>query len=208
MRLASMVILCGYLGACDNKPQMGSPDLGMNGGDMGTTGDLGKTGDMAMVGGGTLKLTSTSFAAGATIPTKYAYDGCGIAGGMNVSPALAWTGAPAGTAGFALIIDDPDAALGGNAFVHWVAYGMAATRANLAEGAATTTPADLKTTANDFGDTGYSGPCPPPGENHTYNFTLYALDQQIATATSAADLKTKMMGHIKEQALYTGTFAN
>jgi hypothetical protein len=162
--------------------------------------------DMAMMGGGTLKLTSTSFAEGSAIPVKFAYDGCGIAGGMNVSPALAWTGPPAGTMSFALIVDDPDAALGGNAFVHWVAYGLLASRANLPEGASTNKPSDLKTTPNDFGDMGYSGPCPPAGENHTYNFTLYALDQTIAQATSAADLKTKMMGHVREQAVYTGKF--
>ncbi|HEX9394088.1 MAG TPA: YbhB/YbcL family Raf kinase inhibitor-like protein, partial [Gemmatimonadales bacterium] len=57
-------------------------------------------------------LTSTAFAEGALIPTKYTCDGA------DVSPPLAWSGAPTNAKSFALICDDPDAPRG--TWVHWV----------------------------------------------------------------------------------------
>jgi Raf kinase inhibitor-like YbhB/YbcL family protein len=164
--------------------------------------DLAMMPDLAVMAGGTLKMTSTAFGEGANIPTQYAYTNCGV-GAMNICPALAWTGAPPGTSQFALIVDDLDA----GSFVHWVLYGLSPQRTNLSEGVSTTMPPDLKTTTNDFGELGYGGPCPQPGETHRYNFTLYALDVQFGTASSAADLKSKMMGHIKDQARYSGKYA-
>ena len=55
----------------------------------------------------TITVTSTTLKAGETIPKDHTADG------KNVSPALMWTGAPAGTKQFALILDDPDAQFGG-----------------------------------------------------------------------------------------------
>ena len=48
-------------------------------------------------------LKSPSFVEGGSIPIKHSCDG------QDVSPALVWEGAPAATAAFALIVDDPDA---------------------------------------------------------------------------------------------------
>src|SRR5438067_10718674 len=48
-------------------------------------------------------LTSTAFTDGTAIPAKYTCDEA------DVSPPLAWSGAPPGTVSFALIVDDPDA---------------------------------------------------------------------------------------------------
>ena len=53
-----------------------------------------------------MKITSPAFDEGGMIPSKYTCDG------DNISPALNWTGAPDGTASFALICDDPDAPSG------------------------------------------------------------------------------------------------
>lgn len=50
-----------------------------------------------------LTVTSTAFQAGDALPKDYTADG------KNVSPPLAWSGAPATTKEFALILDDPDA---------------------------------------------------------------------------------------------------
>jgi phosphatidylethanolamine-binding protein (PEBP) family uncharacterized protein len=56
--------------------------------------------------------------------------GCG---GKNISPALAWTGAPAATQSFAVLMDDPDAASGrgGN---HWITYGIPQSAKGVARG--------------------------------------------------------------------------
>src|SRR5437879_12240416 len=81
-------------------------------------------------------LTSSAFTEGAPIPVKHTCDGA------DVSPPLAWSGAPSGAAGFALIMDDPDAPAG--TWVHWVLYDLPATTAQLPENVAKTdAPADL-----------------------------------------------------------------
>src|SRR5439155_496429 len=73
----------------------------------------------------TFSLSSTSFQDGAAIPIKHTCDGA------DVSPPLAWSGAPPGTRGFALIADDPDAPAG--TWVHWVLYNLPATVSDLPE---------------------------------------------------------------------------
>ena len=70
-------------------------------------------------------LTSAAFKDGATIAGKYTCDG------VDVSPPLAWSGAPAGTRSFALIADDPDAP--GGTWVHWVLYNLPAEVSELPE---------------------------------------------------------------------------
>jgi phosphatidylethanolamine-binding protein (PEBP) family uncharacterized protein len=50
-----------------------------------------------------LSLTSTAFPSGARIPARHTCEG------EDLSPPLAWSGAPPGTRSFALFCDDPDA---------------------------------------------------------------------------------------------------
>src|SRR5437660_767260 len=64
-------------------------------------------------------LTSPAFTDGSAVPAKYTCDGA------DVSPPLVWSGAPAGTVSFALLVDDPDAPAG--TWVHWVLYNLPAT---------------------------------------------------------------------------------
>ena len=73
-----------------------------------------------------MTLTSPSFEEGSAIPSQHTCDG------PNRSPALAWTDAPAGTASFALIVDDPDAPAG--TWVHWVYYNIPSVLPGLPEG--------------------------------------------------------------------------
>ena len=118
-------------------------------------------------------LTSPAFADGGAIPRAYTCQG------VDVSPPLAWSGAPSGTAAFALIVDDPDA----HDWVHWLIYDIPGTTSSFAENAskAAGAPPQGKTT---WGSVGYRGPCPPSGTHH-YRFRLLALSATLALAPGA-----------------------
>jgi Raf kinase inhibitor-like YbhB/YbcL family protein len=121
-----------------------------------------------------MELTSSDVAAGAMFRTAQVNARCG---GENRSPALAWSGAPKGTQGYALTMFDSDAN-GGRGFWHWVVLHIPPSAQSLPEGAGSgaALPSGAVQGQNDFGDPGYGGPCPPPGSGtHHYTFTLYAL---------------------------------
>ncbi|MFM2120322.1 MAG: hypothetical protein RL722_1790 [Pseudomonadota bacterium] len=132
---------------------------------------------------GEFKLSSPDLAGG-SFGNNFILNGFGCKGG-NVSPALVWSGVPAGTKSLALQIHDPDAPTG-SGFWHWAVYDIPAGSTGLAQGAGND-PARLPAGAyggrTDFNDTGatgvngnYGGPCPPVGDKpHRYVFTLYAL---------------------------------
>ena len=94
--------------------------------------------------------------------------------GENRSPALSWSGAPEGTQSYALIMHDPDAPTGVG-FFHWTALNLPGDATSLEEGASGNLPEGALETYTDFGQTGYGGPCPPPGTPHRYEITVYAL---------------------------------
>ena len=120
-----------------------------------------------------MQLKSTAFANGGPIPKKFTGEA------EDVSPALAWSGAPKGTKSFAVICHDPDAPLvkpGTYGFVHWVLYGIPGTVTSLVEG-----DGGYVHGVNDFGNGGYGGPMPPPGHGtHHYFFWVLALDTELA----------------------------
>src|SRR5216683_6772325 len=120
-----------------------------------------------------LQLTTSAFPSQGTIPKKFTCDG------SDVSPPLAWSGAPPGTRSFALIVDDPDAPVG--TWVHWVLYDLPANTKELAEGVPKQEQLSngARQGRNDFRKIGYGGPCPPPGKPHRYFFKLYALDKKL-----------------------------
>lgn len=119
-----------------------------------------------------MQLTSNAFQPRGPIPGKHTGEG------DDVSPQLAWSGAPDGTRSFAVICHDPDAPLvkpGTYGFVHWVLYNLPASTTELAEGTGEGTAG-----GNDFGGTGYGGPMPPEGHGvHHYFFWVLALDRQL-----------------------------
>jgi hypothetical protein len=125
------------------------------------------------------ELTSPDFDNGDTLAEDFVFDGFGCTGG-NVSPALAWSGAPEGTESFALMVHDPDAPTGGAGFWQWIVLDIPATAQELPQGAGAAgeenMPAGARMLANDYGIAGWGGPCPPEGHGpHRYDFTLYAL---------------------------------
>ncbi|MBO6938045.1 MAG: YbhB/YbcL family Raf kinase inhibitor-like protein [Deltaproteobacteria bacterium] len=119
-----------------------------------------------------MKLTSSAFEAHGPIPAKHTGEA------EDVSPALAWTDPPEGTKSLAIICHDPDAPLvkgGTYGYVHWVLYGLPADLRSLDEG----TDAGTAGT-NDFGNTNYGGPMPPPGHGiHHYYFWVMAFDAEL-----------------------------
>jgi Raf kinase inhibitor-like YbhB/YbcL family protein len=116
-----------------------------------------------------MKLTSTAFAHGAAIPTRFTCEG------QDISPELSWSEAPKEAACFALVLHDPDAPRAGG-FTHWVIYDMPSHVNHLREGL----PNEKSVSEigsqgkNEAGRIGYMGPCPPSGK-HRYIATLYAL---------------------------------
>lgn len=146
------------------------------------------------------QLTVAGFREGETIPKQHTCEG------KDVSPALAWEGAPAGTQSFALIMDDPDAPVG--TWNHWLLWDIPATVNSLAEGYR---PGTLGTDGtNDFGKTGYGGPCPPRGHGpHRYYFRLYALDVpqlKLPARARRAELDKALRGHVLAEAVYMGRY--
>jgi len=154
---------------------------------------------------GQMRITSTAFANQGSIPAKHTCEG------PDVSPALAWTGAPAGTKSFALVVDDPDApdpAAPKMTWVHWVLYGLPASAAGLSEGvAAKDLPKGTLEGTNDWRRTGWGGPCPPIGR-HRYFFKLYALDTVLPDLgrPAKARLEAAMKGHVLASAELVGTY--
>jgi Raf kinase inhibitor-like YbhB/YbcL family protein len=151
-----------------------------------------------------MTLESSAFRADGEIPQKYTCEG------DDVSPPLAWSGAPVGAKSFALIADDPDAP-DPNApktiWVHWVVYNLPASTHALAEGASRQLPAGARNGKNDWKRTGYSGPCPPIGR-HRYYHKLYALDVELPDLhePTKVQLESAMKGHILGHCELVGTY--
>jgi len=153
-------------------------------------------------GGATsFSVKSTAFVENSAIPKKHTCDG------PDVSPALEWSGAPAGTKSLALIADDPDAPLG--TWTHWIAWNIPPDN-SLREGVQKTeTLADgTRQGKNDFRRIGYGGPCPPPGKPHRYFFKLYALDAKLELKPGASrrELESAMKVHILAEASLMGKY--
>jgi len=155
-------------------------------------------------GGAAMAFTvkSPAFSPGAEIPKQF------TCSGADISPALEWSGAPAKIAGFALIMDDPDAPAG--TWVHWVLWNVPSSVHSLPQDVAKRGKLDdgSQQGPNDFRKIGYNGPCPPPGKPHRYFFRLYALDATLNLAPGATrqELDVAMKGHIVGEAEYMGTF--
>jgi Raf kinase inhibitor-like YbhB/YbcL family protein len=152
-----------------------------------------------------LSLTSSSFKQNGEIPSRHTCEG------KDVSPSLAWTGAPPGTKSLVLIVDDPDAPdprAPKMTWVHWILYNLPPSSSGLPEGAQKANlPEGTQEGLNDWKRTGYGGPCPPIGR-HRYFFKLYALDTALQGMHQAtkAQLEGAMKGHILAQAELVGTY--
>jgi hypothetical protein len=150
-----------------------------------------------------LILSSPDFADGGAINKEQAYTRCG---GGNLSPALSWSGAPAGTKSFAITAIDLD--VKPNEWSHWIVVGLPPSVNSLGKG--TPLPAGAKAAMTDFGDEAYGGPCPPAGSGvHHYQFTVWALgtaNVQFPAHANAKDVAATLGKNALAKVSITGTY--
>jgi Raf kinase inhibitor-like YbhB/YbcL family protein len=113
----------------------------------------------------------SELADGETIDARFTCDGA------DVAPALVWRRVPGDAKQLALAFEDPDAP--GGTFTHWLVYGLDPRTTHL-PGAVR-----MREGENDFGHTGYGGPCPPEGHEHEYVMRLLALDAPVELEAGA-----------------------
>lgn len=124
-----------------------------------------------------ITLTSEDISDGQPLATRHLH---AALGGAGQSPALAWSGAPARTRGYAVTCYDPDAPTG-SGFWHWLLLGLPDGCTSLprdaGHGDGTHLPPGAVQLRNDFGEPAYSGAFPPAGDpTHRYLFAVHALD--------------------------------
>ena len=146
--------------------------------------------------GAKMKITSSAFQEGGNIPSKFSCDGA------DTSPPLQISEIPSGAKGLVLIVDDPDAPSG--LFTHWAVWNISPQTSSIVEGSA---PKGVQGT-NDFGKSGYGGPCPPSG-THRYYFKIFALDRELDLPFGAkrGQLDAAMKGHVVAQGELMGRYS-
>ena len=152
-----------------------------------------------------LTLSSPAFQQLGAIPRRHTCDG------EDVSPPLAWSGAPPGTRSLALVVDDPDApdpTAPKLVWVHWILYDLPTSATSLAEGlTAAPLPPGTREGLNDWKQPGWRGPCPPIGR-HRYFHKLYALDIVLPDLRhpTRGTLEKVIEGHVLAKAELVGTY--
>lgn len=151
-----------------------------------------------------IRLTSPAFADGGAMPERCAGKGVGL----DLSPPLAWSNLPDGTAALILIVQDPDAPTP-RPVVHLVAA-LPADRSSVAEGVLTPQHGGgIGFGVGAFGRIGYAGPRPVRGHGpHRYLFQLFALDRPVAfePAPKFGAVMDRIAGSVVARGLLTGIF--
>ena len=157
-----------------------------------------------------LHLTSTAFQDGGRIPKPYVCEDS--KNFSRRSPAFAWTGAPEGTASFAIIFHDAEVHIrkGADDVLHWMIWNIPGEATGLAENLPLEPqlPDGSRQSKNVTSQLGYMGPCAPQGLPHHYTFDLYALDAMLEVPPEAtrADVVKAMDGHIIGKGVLIGLF--
>ncbi|MGB8252962.1 MAG: YbhB/YbcL family Raf kinase inhibitor-like protein [Anaerolineaceae bacterium] len=146
-----------------------------------------------------LIISSPNITDGGVMPSEFTCNG------KDISPEIDWSGAPVNSKSYALVMVDPDAP--GGTFTHWLVYDMPKSMILLPKRMTDLAKiiGGTKQGTNDFGKIGYSGPCPPAGETHSYIITIYALDANLDLdpAVNIIRLLDVMEPRILEQASMT-----
>jgi Raf kinase inhibitor-like YbhB/YbcL family protein len=158
-----------------------------------------------------MTVSTPAWTDGGQIPVKYTQ------AGEEVSPPLAWSGAPEGTASFVLIVHDVDAAAGRggtDTLLHWMLWNIPATATGLPESVPPLSQLPDGTRQISVSGPYYRGPgAPASGPAHHYLFELYALDTMLdvpAVGASPADTRaavlTAMAGHVRGKGVLVGLY--
>ena len=161
---------------------------------------------------GQFTLFSPDVADGGTLPMKQVYNQFGCTGD-DISPALEWSGAPAGTKSFAVTVFDPDAPTG-SGWWHWVVVNIPSYIHSLRTGAGAVKsdalPKGAVQARDDYGVSGFGGACPPKGDKpHHYIFTVYALKVAhlpVKATTTGAMASYLIHGDMLAKASITATY--
>jgi Raf kinase inhibitor-like YbhB/YbcL family protein len=156
-----------------------------------------------------IHLKVEGFADGGTVPDKNTCK----AGQNAPSPAISWTGAPANTMAYVLLLHDPDPVLNGSAtddVMHWMIFDIPGDKTGLPAGVPTGAELpDGSKQVKGFRDPGFFGPCAPPGHGaHHYTFEIWGLSQKLglpATATRQ-EVMMAMNGKVTAKGVYIGMF--
>lgn len=211
-----LVTVCAAAGCSSGSDAAKSADapIQSSGGDAAVPGDgstLPSDGSTPNDGGASsaIAITSTAFVEGGAIPVAHT---CNDPAGVNTSPALAWTGAPAGTQSFAVVLTDLSTA---TPLVHWVIYDIPSTANGLPEHvenayAPANVPSAHQAVSVHAPTVGYYGPCPPQPPAHSYQFAVHALDVAVLPGatmqTSRTDAVTVIKAHELAVANVTGKY--
>ncbi|MBT8225102.1 MAG: YbhB/YbcL family Raf kinase inhibitor-like protein [Dactylosporangium sp.] len=156
----------------------------------------------------TFRVESHELQGSETLPMSAVH---GSAGGANESPALAWSGEPAGTRSFAVTMYDPDAPTTVG-FSHWILLNVDSEIHELKAGSGGRgrNPAGTTLGFTDWGGSAYEGAAPPPGDApHRYVLTVYALDipeLDVDSTTTYALFRFLAREHILAQHSLVRTF--
>jgi hypothetical protein len=150
------------------------------------------------------RLASAGFPDGQRIPKRHTCEG------EDLSPPLAWSGAPPATRSYLLVCDDPDAPAG--TWHHWSVFDVPVAATELKEGVSRDAQVEaMRQAINDFGEIGYRGPCPPRGHGtHHYHFRLMALDVDRLSVKEQAKCKevaAAARSHVIATAELVGTYS-
>jgi Raf kinase inhibitor-like YbhB/YbcL family protein len=150
-----------------------------------------------------LMLASPAIPPSGEIPSQYTCDGA------DISPPLTWSGLPSGTQSLIVVVEDPDAPSG--VFHHWAAFSMPAGSRGLDAGYSKTRPAaGFQEAHNDFGKSGYGGPCPPKGHGtHHHHFRLLAVSRptlDLKAPATGLDVVRAAEPHVIERTELVGTY--
>ncbi len=149
------------------------------------------TASLAPIG---LSIVSPAWAPGDPIPITHSCDGDGESPPLTI-------GSAADAAELVVVVTDPDA--GGR--VHWVIAGLDPGGATIPSGSMA--PAAV-VGVNTAGEAGWEPVCPPPGETHTYEFTVYALPgaSGIDETTPADEALDTVSSESTSASVLTGTY--